>query len=54
MLHEIFVRRYGAIAAIVLTGLASGYLVAQSSGRLTPSTMPRIGTVDERYQSFNV
>ncbi len=45
--------RHGLIA-IAYTGMAAGCLLAQSSARLAPSSMPRIGKVDDRFQSYNV
>ena len=47
---------YHAIASIflALAALPSGYLLAQSSVRLEPTTMRPIAKVDERYQSYNV
>jgi hypothetical protein len=38
----------------LFTGLVTGCLLGQSPGRLAPSSMPRVGKVDERYQSYNV
>jgi len=46
--------RNGIIAAIGFTGLVTGCLLGQSPGRLAPSSMPRVGKVDDRYQSYNV
>ena len=46
--------RNGIIAAIGFTGLTAGCLLGQSPGRLAPSTMPRVGKVDDRFQSYNV
>ena len=46
--------RKGIIAAIGFMGLATGCLLGQSPVRLTPSSMPRVGKVDERFQSYNV
>lgn len=44
----------GAVVTPLLVVLASpGAANAQTAG-LAPSTMPRTGTVDERYQSYNV
>jgi heparanase 1 len=44
-------RREGLLA-LVLLGLAAGG--ASEAAPLSPSTFPKIGTVDERYQSYNV
>ena len=46
--------RKGVIAAIGFMGLATGCLLGQSPVRLTPTSMPRVGKVDERFQSYNV
>jgi heparanase len=46
--------RNGIIAAIGFTGLMAGCLLGQSPGGLAPSTMPRVGKVDDRFQSYNV
>jgi hypothetical protein len=46
--------RKGLIAAIGLTGLLAGCLLGQSPGRVTPSSMPRVGKVDDRFQSYNI
>ncbi len=46
--------RNGTIAAIGFTGLMAGCLLGQSSGHLAPSSMARVGKVDDRYQSYNV
>ena len=42
--------------AILATSLFASSLIAQEAkpAALTPSTMPRIGTVDERFQSYNI
>jgi hypothetical protein len=48
-------------ASVVSIGMACGVAIAQesstaseSASAIAPATMPRIGTVDERYQSYNV
>ena len=38
----------------VVAALASSSAALAQSTQLTPSTMARVGTVDERYQSYNV
>ena len=45
-----------ARAALASLGaaIASVNIAAAQTAQLTPSTMPRVGTVDERYQSYNV
>jgi heparanase len=43
----------GAALGLALASGLAGTAVAQGSA-VTPATMKRIGTVDERYQSFNV
>src|SRR5690242_17650551 len=42
--------RHAAIAAVLLAACLDG----QQAVRLAPSSMPRIGKVDERFQSYNV
>ena len=42
------------MAAIGLMGLLAGSLLGQSPPRVTPSSMPRVGKVDDRFQSYNV
>jgi heparanase 1 len=46
--------RNAVIAATLFTGFGAGCLMGQSPGRLTPSSMPRVGQVDDRFQSYNV
>ena len=46
--------RNAIVAAIGFTGLLAGMLQGQATGPLTPSSMPRIGKVDDRFQSYNV
>ena len=41
-------------AATTLLALLGGGACSKSSGGLNPSNLPRLGAVDERYQSFNV
>jgi heparanase len=43
----------GASAAISVV-LGSTIFAAAQTVSVTPSTMPRVGTIDERYQSYNV
>ena len=44
-----------ALAFGILAVAASGpQTVGAASATLTPSTLPRLGTVDARYQSYNV
>src|SRR3954454_3250879 len=45
-----------ARAALASLGaaIASVNIAAAQTAQLTPSTMPRVGTIDERYQSYNV
>jgi hypothetical protein len=44
----------GVIAAIVILSTYSSSAGAASTTPLAPATMARIGTVDERFQSFNI
>lgn len=50
--------RNSTLASAVLIAIAAMPHMAQAQGQpsepLTPSTMKRIGTIDERYQSYNV
>ena len=41
-------------ALVVATTALSASLSEAQVGKLLPGKMPRIGTIDERYQSFNV
>jgi hypothetical protein len=41
-----------AVVAVAVLGL--GRVVAQDAVKIAPATMARIGTVDERYQSYNI
>src|SRR5919107_2972668 len=43
----------GVLVALVAALAWQGGAIAQTA-QLTPSTMPRVGAVDERYQSYNV
>jgi len=46
----------GVIAALVMFGglAVTPNLFGASSTPVTPATMPRVGTIDERFQSFNI
>lgn len=46
--------RHTVLAAMGLVALSTGRLEAQSMVRLAPSSMARVGKVDDRFQSYNI
>ncbi len=46
--------RNGMIAVLGSASLVTSSLLGQPAGGLSPSSMPRIGKVDDRFQSYNV
>jgi heparanase 1 len=42
------------VAAIGFAGVVTASLLAQRPGMLSPSSMPRVAKVDDRFQSYNV
>jgi heparanase len=46
--------RHRLSVGIVVAGSAAAGLLAQSPARVTPSSMARVGKVDDRFQSYNV
>ena len=46
----------GVSAALVMLGLACSKAprTSSSAGAMAPENMPRIGTVDNRFQSYNI
>ena len=49
-------RHFRTTVSLALLGSAASFLLAQptANGSLAPAKMPRAGTIDERFQSFNV
>jgi hypothetical protein len=46
--------RSGLIAVLGSASLLTSSLLGQPAGGLSPSSMPRIGKLDDRFQSYNV
>jgi heparanase 1 len=53
LLNQIGPRIFGGIASVLLVVAADASPLAGAPS-VTPSSMPRIGTVDERFQSYNI